>query len=423
MDSQFSIFTIRNWQISFEDGITFIMNKQDLFVSSKDYIHKITLPFSLNELINNYVSFGLLPSLFHFNQFKKSSACLIQSTNVTNQIQILPQHIINFNNFLTLEIKSKKSYCIPSFSIHVAVIFINSIDISNSCMYITTLNDEYFTEPLIMAKYQPPSTTNKLHVIHGPAFKLNNQSYNLFFSHHELPEFFKIINVQVTPNKCEDDQFHIPNEITPKNISIDRFITRDLYRVTFNTTEVNKPKELHLRMEISLSERPDCLVFLHYPQLIHTPLDGNIFPVYTASDKIIPPQESIQIKVKSIFNQSSDIQGLLAFFLTSANTLSDFYVEPLVWYPKTPLIVNLYNPTSRQIQIKRGHLVAALLPCICERTTSNVDISNDKKIFFCSKTSTLNWDNLRLTAKSGKLIRIQCHLAPKDLSPEEHMIF
>nr|WIV69319.1 hypothetical protein [Bovine gammaherpesvirus 4] len=412
MTSALVEFSIEGWRVNICNGNIILMtNLKDIPVQG-GYgmpVKKVFLPLSLNQLLNNYISFGLVQSIFELEDYAQCTAMLVQCRfpGIRTPLEITPIHVTEFNMPLFLFVKTQNTI-INSLSLSLAIIFMKPTCPTGICSYISTAPPETIPPQHSLARHMPSTDQGHL-TLSGQAIKCNHKTYTMYFRGPPSMQFFKMEHTMASgPGDLQDSCIKGMVSYDIKNIMMEVVNPNGLYKVSVNITSPHKPDHIWITLKFTVMVKPTDLVLVSVLPSTTLPSCGKVWNIYTDSEKILKPGETLNLKLKYTYTRGNESTKAV-MFITGTNTNPMVTIEPTIWLPMTPLQVTIKNPTNMIITIKKDLAIAACVPYYS--TLEDRQPPASPSVYFNPQDLTITWeDSMNVATLGENIIYSRCHL-------------
>ncbi|UNP64510.1 dUTPase protein [Saguinine gammaherpesvirus 1] len=403
-------YQLGTWNIITEGGIFLLKNDTTIHRTNNSPFRSLTLPFSLNDLINSAV-YGLVPTLLDLKTFKRSLGLITAAKhgNIGGDM-IVPMLIWNYDAPLTFWINNNKLPANPG-TICLSIVLIDTIPTNQIATSIHKSNEDYPSEITLI---ECTEAVDQI-LIEGQMNKLNKNTYEAYFRHNtKLPDFLTVRDLAVAAI-CS------PEELKVKHLLVTTYVRNPgLFKLKLEVLNHSPPEEIVIHLNLIKCPEPAILTY-HYHLALQIPDRGTVFPLFAESEKVIKPGDYQRIKIKTTYVEAHREDNLTTtFFITGITTQTGLVVNPSIWTSLSHPNILVSNNSSDHLIISKNQLVAAASPLISTPTDPRAIGSG---VLFHLDTLKITWDGVTVHRGPGGLLHSPTYVKVKDNSSPDPMDF
>lgn len=414
---------IEGWKVTIEDGWFVLTNRHQLIFPPgfKDY-RLIKFPFTLRNLMTDYSTFGLKPTMLEFPDLRNCCAVLANFGAPTPKLEVVPRHVLNYDEGLSALLRTQLLMVEPQ-TVHIIIFFLATLNENDSCAKILpTSPGETATPPDRQLAICAHDRENNVLRVRGTAH-FSNEEYAVYFSSGELADYYRLESVELSTTRLPG--FGVKRKHVPQLFSVRRIsegVGGALFRATFTIFDVARPPSLKVSLALKTNPVPRELVFNQNPAFSRNALGCKLFPICLETDRYIRPQETVKVRVAPAFVQSEEAVGTSSIFVCGSSDISGLYVSPRVWFAGSGAILHLTNVTEFPIFIERATTVALGVASKNSKLKPGLQTWSPTSVFFDATRDALIWSECVLKPRESGLVRLCCVVRKKsELCPEQPM--
>nr|CAC84305.1 hypothetical protein [Saimiriine gammaherpesvirus 2] len=401
-------FVWGRWTVTVSSGLFSISNHEEIAPPATPFARPVHLPFSIESIIDQRISHGLVPTLLQLQQYTNSVPAVFSDYGEQQACKpyVLPMFVSDFINPLIVFVKGGP-IILRKNELKFHIVFISPIPRADISSFIFPPEDDT-SKSLTLAGFGT-KTENEINIC-GTTMKTEAGSYVMLFRCEKIPPFYNI-----TSFDAKDSGLILETLLIQE-------VGTDTYVMTVHLCGSPKPAHIEVQVHLTVLNSPTELVFKHALPWELAPSGGSVLPIYLEADKIIKPGNSVEICFSFVFNRGLVSSDQPALFVASSNHTTKYVVKPQIWYPITPLSITVYNPSNRIIFIKRGFCVAVAVPCFFHLKAPGQDC--EERVILDRETSSIHWSDVLIKPGAGGPIVHVHHVALKEINlTEEPMNF
>lgn len=406
-------FACQGWEISFTEGNFLFSNIETVSAQPQSLRSAcIEFPFSLKQLLTDFVTFGLTDSLQSFPEFSACVPCLVTAAPPTDSFYIEPKCLLEEDTPISCVVSAAFTTFVPR-SLNLALVFIHTLP----HLTIGHQLSHELTQPQNIPLYtrETPSSESSFH-IEGVARLSSQHTYSLHFSGVVLKPYILIHSLQLLGFS------DLSQNVMSKNITFHQVGDTGVYRVQFSILSLEKPETLQAKLVLKHTDIVPPITFLYGCSWFHSSFGGNVLPIFLDNEKIIPAYGEVKLKFKYIFQLSSSHSKSYAFLILNSGANPQCHIKPCVWTSLSPLTLAAYNYSSKAITLKKNSLIAFAIPCFCIAGPVTCS-SAAPTVVWDTLHRTLSWTAYKVIPDPEGIASACMHLALKQLSTSDEMCF
>ncbi|AJE29649.1 ORF10 [macacine gammaherpesvirus 12] len=375
---------------------------------------RIRLPFSLDQLLSQHFTFGLVPRL---NELPPFSDCVVlvapeDSDHDANAARAAPGFVLDSSRPLTVWVDSNGRQ-----TVRFCLVFLKPVDLQRAVTYVFGENGGPRAEgatKLTCASEGPAGGPLR---VFGEALQTSSHSFVAYFPTAAPVACLSLLRLQARPSS--DDAARGEARISPKYVTFSN-AGENVCRASVHTLAPARCKTAKLEMIYSPGDPDAEIVLGQSGPVLPTHTGGNVLGVYSDAEKTIQPGSSADVRVQLIFQQGAAAPGDLAFLVAGVAPEPLFVVTPTLLLSGCTTHLRLFNPNGTPTTIKRDTLVAAAAPCPVVRTDSSGGAPRDLAV--SPETGDLLIDGFRVPVGLPGVVSTECHVSLRDEGVHERMI-
>lgn len=406
-------FACQSWEISFTEGSFLFSNIET--VSAQPHSLRsacIEFPFSLKQLLSEFVTFGLTESLQNFPEFSASVPCLVTATPPKDSFYIEPKCLLEEDTPISCVVSAAFTKFVPH-SLNLALVFIHTLSHLTIGHQLSYEGSHINSLPTCLKN--TPSTESGFH-IEGVARLGSQHTYSLYFSGVVLKPYLLIHSLQLLSFN------DLSQNIMSKNITFHQIGDKAVYRVQFSILSLDKPETLQVKLVLKHTDIVPVITFLYGCSWFHSSFGGNVLPIFLDNEKIIPAYGEVKLKFKYIFQLSSLHSKSYAFLILNSWANPQCHIKPCVWTSLSPLTLAAHNLSNKVTTLKKNSLIAFAIPCFCVAGPVT-GCSATPTVTWDTHHQTLSWTTHTVTPDPEGIASAYIHVALKQLSTSDDMCF
>lgn len=390
-------FTVANWSVIIDKGLFHISNINVLQSQGRDCDHHIFyLPFTLEELMTKFVTFGLTTSLDTLVPFSYGIPLLVQTCHKlkpSQQVDIIPKILFEKNRPISFTGICKDSL-IQASTISLTILFINSIPRQFIAMYVPPVKETDAASvdlPMCECSDNYLSSSVKTRVW-GPAIQTSKNVLSMLFI-NRLSEICAIETIRFNYDS------HVSSNLKLKYIEIDP-IDQDMYKINLTTVG---PCPLEALTEVQLIQSPESPAII-LSKMMPFLCIGSIcygLSIYPETPKTINPGETIKLKIKNVYSPGDNASGKPVFIITGTDPM--LKLTTTTWFPMEVPIMEIQNISKSAKTVDQFTPLAIATPLLFDFKDLSVDNSTYGK-FYDRALAALYWDDCKITAGPGGIV-------------------